>query len=68
MRGKGEILMKVFKVEYFLFGNLTKSVVLAKNIKKAIDFVVSEDVLESDIRSCEEVSEEGKVLTWHQPD
>jgi len=60
--------MKIFLAEYFLFGNLTKTVVLADDIKDAIDFILSDDVVASDINSCREVAENGKVLTWHQPD
>jgi hypothetical protein len=59
--------LKVFVVKYFLFGNLTKTVVLAKNVKSAIDFIVDEDVLLTDVTGCEEVYGEGKVLTWNQP-
>lgn len=59
--------MKVYVVKYFLFGDSTKSVVLAKDVKSAIDFIICEDVQISDVTSCVEVYEEGKVLTWHQP-
>lgn len=60
--------MKVFLVKYFLFGNLTKTVVLADDITDAINYILSEDVVASDIESCKEINENGKVLTWCQPD
>ncbi len=58
--------MKVWKVEYFTCGDLARSVVLAKTMKEAIDFVV-DGVNVEDVKSCVEVREAGRVLTWHQP-
>jgi len=61
--------MKVFKVEYFSNGNLTRSVVIARNMQQAIDFIVNEDeVTRGDISKCEVVEVAGKILTWRQPD
>ncbi|KIO60212.1 hypothetical protein B4065_0138 [Caldibacillus thermoamylovorans] len=61
--------MKVFKVEYFSNGNLTRSVVIARNMQQAIDFIVNEDeVTSGDISKCEVVKGAGKILTWRQPD
>lgn len=61
--------MKVFKVEYFSNGNLTRSVVIARNMQQAIDFIVNEDeVTRGDISKCEVVEGVGKILTWRQPD
>jgi hypothetical protein len=59
--------LKVYVVKYFLFGDLAKSVVLAKDIKNAMDYIICDDVRISDVVSCVEVYEEGTVLTWHQP-
>lgn len=61
--------MKVFKVEYFSNGNLTRSVVIARNMQQAIDFIVNEDeVTSGDISKCEVVEGIGEILTWRQPD
>lgn len=35
--------MKIFKVEYFSNGNLTRSVVIARDMQQAIDIIVNED-------------------------
>lgn len=61
--------MYVFLVEYFLFGNLTKTVVKADDITDAINYILKgDDVDSSEIRSCKLVEDNGKVLTWYQPD
>ncbi len=61
--------MKIFKVEYFSNGNLTRSVVIARDMQQAIDIIVNEDeVTRGDISKCEVVEGVGKILTWRQPD
>ncbi len=60
-------MLKVWKLTYFFSGNLSRCVVIAETAKEAIDTVVDGDFV-TDIEVCEQVTEKGKVLTWHQPE
>ncbi len=60
-------MLKVWKVKYFFSGNLAECVVIADSAKEVIDMVVDGEFV-TDIEKCEQITEKGKVLTWHQPD
>ena len=58
-------MLKVWKVEYFINGDLARSVVLANTSKEAIDIIVDGDHV-SEVEKIEQVREKGRVLTWYQ--
>lgn len=60
-------MTKVWKITYFFSGNLAKCVVIADTEHEALSMVVDGDFV-TDFEKCEQITEKGKVLTWHQPD
>lgn len=64
---EGNKVLKVWKLTYFFNGNLAESVVIADTAQEAINIVIDGEFV-TDVEKCEQITEKGKVLTWHQPD